>query len=274
MNDHYLVLGNPIEHSLSPDIHAQFAAQTDQSIDYGRRLIDTQDGAFATAVKSMQAEGIKGANVTVPFKEIAFALADELSERAQTAGAANTLVFRDDGSIYADNTDGAGLVNDIKYNQQVPIAGKRILVVGAGGAVRGVLQPLINEQPAGITIVNRTLDKAERLQAMFAQVFPLEVSNFAGIDGRQFDIVINGTSLGLQGKVAPLPGGIFSKQALAYDMMYGAGSRPFQQWALAQGAEKAVDGLGMLVGQAAESFYLWRGVRPEIGPVIDNLRAR
>ena len=274
MSDRYLVLGNPIEHSLSPEIHARFAAQTNQPVQYERRLIDTQAGVFESSVKTMHAEGIAGANVTVPFKEVAFAMADELSERAQTAGAANTLIFRDDGSIYADNTDGAGLVNDIKHNHRVTIAGKNILIVGAGGAVRGVLQPLINEQPASIIIANRTVARAEQLQAMFARIFPVGVSSFEDLAGRQFDVVINGTSLGLQGEVAPLPDGIFSEDALAYDMMYGPGSKPFQEWAVAQGAAKAVDGLGMLVGQAAESFYLWRGVRPDITPVIDYLRAR
>lgn len=274
MTDQYLVVGNPIEHSLSPQIHAQFAAQTGEDMVYGRRLIDTEAGVFEASVRSMPAEGIAGLNVTVPFKEKAFALADELSPRAARAGAANTLVFRPDGSIYADNTDGAGMVSDIKNNHHLTISDKRVLIVGAGGAVRGVLKPLIDEGPKTITLVNRTLEKALVLQEIFSDEFPIEVCSFEQLEGHQFDIVINGTSLGLQGKVAPLPSGLFSRCGLAYDMMYGEGSRPFQEWALREGASKAVDGLGMLVGQAAESFHLWRGVRPETGPIIELLRAR
>lgn len=273
MMDRYLVVGNPIEHSLSPVIHAKFAEQTGQSIEYDRRLVDTAAGAFETAIRAMQNEGIAGINVTVPFKESACAIADELSPRADKAGAANTLLFRQDGSIYADNTDGAGLVADIRLNHQRDIGDKRILIVGAGGAVRGVLKPLIDEQPKSITLANRTRARAVELQELFSEDFSLEVCDFDELQGRQFDIVINGTSLGLQSKVAPLPPGLFADSAMAYDMMYGDGSRPFQQWAKAQGAELAVDGLGMLVGQAAESFYLWRGVRPDTRPVIESLRA-
>ena len=274
MTDQYLVVGNPIEHSLSPQIHAQFAAQTGEDMKYDRRLIDTESGVFEASVRSMPGAGIAGINVTVPFKENAYALADELSPRAAKAGAANTLVFRPDGSIYADNTDGAGLVSDIKDNHHAEISGKHILIVGAGGAVRGVLKPLIDEGPKTITIANRTLEKALMLQEVFSDDCPVEVCSFEQLQGRQFDIVINGTSLGLEGKVAPLPSGLFSQAALAYDMMYGKGSRPFQEWALGEGASAAVDGLGMLVGQAAESFHLWRGVRPETRPVIEALRTQ
>jgi len=270
MKDRYLVLGNPIEHSLSPDIHAQFANETGQSIEYDRRLIDV-DG-FDSAIQEIKNEGIAGVNVTVPFKEVAYAIADESSPRAQKAGAVNTLVFREDGSVYADNTDGAGLVNDITVNHQQRIEGKQILIVGAGGAVRGVLKPLIDESPAGITIANRTIEKAALLRDIYEDEFPISVSGFEELSGQQFDIIINGTSLGLQGKIAPLPSGIFAKSALAYDMMYGDGSLPFQNWAKGQGAELVLDGLGMLVGQAAESFYLWRGVRPDSVSVIKAMR--
>ena len=270
MKDRYLVLGNPIEHSLSPDIHAQFANETGQSIEYDRRLVDV-DG-FESAIQGIKKEGIAGANVTVPFKEAAYAVADESSPRAQKAGAVNTLVFREDGSIYADNTDGAGLVNDIKINHERSITGKRILILGAGGAVRGVLKPLIDEDPASITIANRTIEKAALLRDIYDGEFPISVSGFEELSGQQFDIIINGTSLGLQGKVAPLPSGILSESALAYDMMYGDGSLPFQGWAKNQDAELVLDGLGMLVGQAAESFYLWRGVRPDSAAVIKAMR--
>jgi len=254
VKDRYLVLGNPIEHSLSPEIHAQFASETGEEIEYGRRLIEI--GEFQSAIQAIQKEGFAGANVTVPFKQDAYEIADELSPRAQMAGAVNTLVFRGDGSIYADNTDGAGLVNDIEVNHQYAIADKRVLIVGAGGAVRGVLKPIIDEGPASITIANRTMDKAEALRDIYLEEFPITVASFDSLSGQQFDIIINGTSLGLQGKVAPLPSGILAKSALAYDMMYGDGSLPFQHWAKEQGAEQALDGLGMLVGQAAESFFL------------------
>lgn len=272
MTDRYLVLGNPIEHSVSPEIHAAFARQTGQAIDYDRRLVGTEAGAFESAIREMQQEGIAGVNVTVPFKEVAFSVADNKSQRAQKAGAANTLIFQDDGLITADNTDGAGLVSDIQFNHQFDIKNKNILVVGAGGAVRGVLQPLIDESPASITLVNRTPGKAKVLKDQFASEFQIEVAAFDVLEGRQFDLVINGTSMGLQGKVPPLPDNLFNENSLAYDMMYGDGSKPFQEWSLAQGASRAVDGLGMLVGQAAESFYLWRGVRPDVQPVIQMLR--
>ena len=270
MTDRYLVLGNPIEHSLSPGIHQQFAQQTNQSIEYDRRLVEV--GTFHDVIPELQQQGVAGVNVTVPFKELAYATADESSPRAQKAGAANTLVFQEDGRIFADNTDGVGLVNDIRDNLGFAINGKDILIVGAGGAVRGVLAPLIEEVPASLTIANRTLEKAELLRDIHRDDFAIEVCHFDQLAGRQFDLVINGTSLGLQGEVAPLPEGIFRDHALAYDMMYGDGSMPFQEWALSQGAYQTVDGLGMLVGQAAESFYIWRGVRPDPLAVIHSMR--
>ena len=270
MKDRYLVLGNPIEHSLSPDIHTRFANQTGEPIEYERRLIEIGD--FDPAVRRMQQQGILGANVTVPFKEVAFAMADEHSARSQQAGAANTLVFKDDGIIYADNTDGTGLVNDIKINHQRSLKAKKILILGAGGAVRGVMQPLIDERPASITIANRTVEKAEVIRDIYRDAFPIVAGDFQQLVDQRFDVVINGTSLGLQGKVVPLPAGIFAKSALAYDMMYGTGSLPFQQWAKQQGVELVLDGLGMLVGQAAESFFVWRGVRPDASAVIDAMR--
>lgn len=271
MTDRYLVLGNPIEHSLSPTIHRLFAEQTGEEAEYDRLLVEAD--AFDDTVRQLQQDGIAGANVTVPFKEQAFRIADESSPRAAMAAAANTLVFRQGGSILADNTDGVGLVNDLMHNYELPLSGRNILIVGAGGAVRGVLKPLIDERPSSITLANRTREKAEQIRALFADQFNITVCEFAELEGQQFDIVINGTSLGLQGKVAPLPDNLFTPASLAYDMMYGQGSLPFQQWARSQGAEQALDGLGMLVGQAAESFYIWRGVRPDPLPVIDHLRS-
>lgn len=272
MKDRYLVLGNPIEHSLSPEIHRQFASQTGQLIEYDRRLVNI--GEFEAALQMIRQEGVSGANVTVPFKEAAFSAATRVSLRARNAGAANTLVFWEDGSIHADNTDGVGLVSDIKIAHQVDIAGKRVLILGAGGAVRGVLKPLLDEAPASITIANRTIEKARLLQAIYKDAFPIAVENFSGLADRQFDMVINGTSLGLQGQVVSLPPAIFSESALAYDMMYGNGSLPFLEWAESQGAGRVLDGLGMLVGQAAESFYVWRGIRPDTAPVIQAMRTR
>lgn len=267
--DRYLVLGNPIAHSKSPLIHALFAEQTGQAMEYEGRLIEL--GTFDQSVRAMQKEGIRGANVTVPFKQQAWQIADELSERARHAGAVNTLVFGDDGVIFADNTDGAGLVKDLVHNHQQAIAGKRILILGAGGAVRGILKPLIDERPQAITIANRTIEKAELLKTAFVGQFDISASGFDRLAGQQFDLVINGTSLGLKGKVAPVPDGILAENAVAYDMMYGDGSQPFQHWAASQGAGASYDGLGMLVEQAAESFYLWRGVQPDTVSVIRTL---
>lgn len=268
--DRYLVLGNPIAHSKSPMIHSQFAEQTDEAVDYDRRLVEV--GEFEKAIRAMQEEGISGVNVTVPFKEDAFRVAGELSERASKAGAVNTLEFRKDGSIFGDNTDGAGMVCDIVENHAQPLQGKRVLILGAGGAVRGVLKPIIDQKPASLTIANRTVSKAEQLRDLFSGEFDIDVHDFVSLAGLQFDVIINGTSLGLQGEVAPVPDGVVSEGALAYDMMYGPGSLPFQEWAKRQGAGAALDGLGMLVEQAAESFYIWRGVRPETAPVIESIR--
>lgn len=267
--DHYLVLGNPIAHSKSPMIHAQFAEQTKQDMSYESRLIEI--GSFETSIRGMQAEGIRGANVTVPFKEEAYQIADELSERARLAGAVNTLALQEDGTILGDNTDGAGLVKDLVHNHQQVITDKRVLILGAGGAVRGILKPLVDQHPRTVTIANRTVEKAQALADLFQDEFEITACSFEALAGKQFDLIINGTSLGLNGKVAPLPDGVLANGAVAYDLMYGEGSRPFQRWAKDQGASATYDGLGMLVEQAAESFYVWRGVVPETEPVIQKL---
>lgn len=266
--DRYLVLGNPIAHSQSPRIHMLFAEQTGESIQYGRKLVEV--GHFDETVRQLQAEGISGANVTVPFKEEAFRLVDDMTDRARSAGAVNTLVFRHE-IIFGDNTDGIGLVRDITLNHDYDLDGKNILILGAGGAVRGILQPLIEENPAGITIANRTLAKAEKLKTLFSDKFNIEVSSYEQLSGRQFDLLINGTSMGLQGEVAPVPDDVLTENTVAYDMMYGDGSAPFQQWAGSQSVKQVYDGLGMLVEQAAASFYLWRGVKPETKPVYEML---
>ncbi|TNG01856.1 MAG: shikimate dehydrogenase [Gammaproteobacteria bacterium] len=268
--DHYLVLGNPIEHSLSPRIHSLFAQQTGQAIEYDRRLVEP--GRFAETIQELQARGIKGANVTVPFKEEAFQVADQLSDAAQHAGAVNTLVFNPGGSISGHNTDGIGMVRDITINHGQTLKDKRILILGAGGAVRGILKPLIDEQPATITIANRTVSKAQALKDLFIDYYDVKVSDFAVLESDSFDLIINGTSLGLSGEVAPIPDGILAQDALAYDMMYGNGSLPFQTKVREMGAVIILDGLGMLVEQAAESFYIWRGTRPDTKSVISELR--
>ncbi|GAB4293063.1 MAG: shikimate dehydrogenase [Thiohalomonadaceae bacterium] len=270
MTDRYAVMGNPIAHSKSPYIHARFAEQTGQDLSYEAILVELGD--FPAAVARFRATGGLGLNVTVPFKQEAWALAARRSGRAERAGAVNTLRWEADGSLFGDNTDGVGLVRDLKDNHGVPLAGRRLLLLGAGGAVRGVLEPLLAERPATLTIANRTVTKAEELAAAFADLGPVQASSFAALAGQQFDVVINGTAASLQGEVPPLPDGILAPGAVCYDMMYGKEPTPFLRWAMAAGAAQAVDGLGMLVEQAAEAFFLWRGVRPASAEVIATLR--
>lgn len=266
--DRYCVFGNPVAHSKSPRIHARFAALTGEAVSYDARLAPL-DG-FAASVRSFFAEGGRGCNVTVPFKEEAWALADRRSDRAAKAGAVNTLRREADGSLFGDNTDGTGLVRDLVLNAGVTINGRRVLLLGAGGAVRGVLSPLLAERPCEIVIANRTVAKARQLATLFADEGPVTAAAFDELQG-PFDIVINGTSASLQGDLPPLPHGIFAVGALAYDMMYGAEPTVFLRWAAAQGA-RTRDGLGMLVEQAAEAFRLWRDVVPPTAPVLAELR--
>ena len=268
--DRYGVMGNPIGHSKSPLIHTLFAEQTAQSLSYEAILVEI--GAFAEAVQSFRDEGGKGLNVTVPFKLDAWELTDERSERAELAGAVNTLVLREDGSLYGDNTDGIGMVSDIRDNLGVVLKEKKVLILGAGGAVRGVLGPVMDEGPASLTIANRTPARAEELAELFAQYGTVSGCGFDALEGQQFDIVINGTSASLQGEVPPLPNNLLADNALCYDMMYGAEPTAFMVWAQQHGCRHISDGLGMLVGQAAESFYIWRGVKPQTAPVIEAVR--
>jgi len=268
--DQYGVMGNPIAHSKSPQIHTEFARQTRERMVYRAMLVDL--GGFAQAVGNFQANGGKGVNVTVPFKQDAWRLADELSERAQRAGAVNTLVFGENNRIFGDNTDGVGLLRDIQQNHQLSLAGKRILMLGAGGAARGVVAPLLESKPQSLIIANRTVDRAIELAQAFSNQEKVAGCAFAELAGQQFDLVINATSASLQGKLPPLPPGLLAQGAACYDMMYGREPTPFLQWARQQGCQKLMDGLGMLVEQAAESFALWRGKRPETTPVIELLR--
>ena len=270
MTDRYAVVGNPIGHSKSPLIHAEFARQTGQDIAY-TAILAPLDG-FAAVAKQFQAEGGKGLNVTVPFKQEAWKLATRLTDRAQSAEAVNTLKFEVDGTILGDNTDGAGLTRDISENQGISFEGKRLLLMGAGGAARGVLLPLLLQKPAQLVIANRTPEKAVELVRHFAPYGQVEGGDYGRLAGRQFDIVINATSSSLSDQLPPLPLDVFAPGALAYDMMYGKGLTPFLQFARSNGAAHLADGLGMLVEQAAESFFLWRGVRPQTRPVIDFLK--
>jgi shikimate dehydrogenase len=267
--DRYAVIGNPIAHSKSPDIHARFAEQTHQQLTY-ERLLAPLDG-FVETVSSFVREGGKGLNITVPFKLEAHALATTLTPRAQAAGAVNTLQFKD-GAILGDNTDGVGLVQDIIKNAGIGIAGKSVLLLGAGGAARGVLLPLLEQGPRRLVLANRTLSKAEELAAQFAAQGRIGVAAFSDLD-EVFDIVINATAASLSDDLPPISPQVFAAHALAYDMMYGKEPTVFMQFAAAHGALPR-DGLGMLVEQAAESFFLWRGVRPDTAPVFFALRAQ
>jgi shikimate dehydrogenase len=265
--DRYAVVGNPIAHSKSPDIHRWFAEQTGQALTYEKILVELT--AFDEEVSSFFALGGKGLNVTVPFKEQAFRFADLLTDRARLAGAVNTLALQNDGTVLGDNTDGAGLAADL-LAQDWPLAGQRILVLGAGGAVRGIVGPLLEQKPASLLIANRTLEKAVAI----AEAFPLgavSVSGYAELQG-SFDLIINGTSASLTNELPPLPSGLVGADTAAYDLMYGAEPTAFLRWAAEQGAVRRADGLGMLVEQAAEAFYLWRGVRPDSAPVVEKLR--
>lgn len=265
----YAVMGNPVDHSLSPQIHGMFARQFRIPLDYRRVHVDV--GGFAQAVDGFRAEGGQGVNVTVPFKIEAWELADDRTGRAQLAGAANTLWFSDD-LVHADNTDGVGMCRDITGNMQFAIEGANVLIIGAGGAVRGVLGPLLDIGPSRLTIANRSIDKAESLAEVFAERAGLSTCGFDGLAGRRFDLVVNGTSASLRGELPPLPDDLFEDGALAYDMMYGRERTPFLRWAAERGAAHLADGLGMLVEQAAESFHIWHGKDPDTAPVIEKLR--
>ncbi|MQA21365.1 shikimate dehydrogenase [Rugamonas rivuli] len=268
--DRYCVFGNPIAHSKSPEIHAAFAAQTGQALTYEKRLAPV-DG-FAAAVQAFIAEGGKGANVTVPFKLDAVKVAQALTIRARAAGAVNTLHFTEDG-IVGDNTDGAGLVADIVNNAGVQIIGKRVLLLGAGGAARGVVLPILEHRPAQLVIANRTVATAEALVEQFAALGGegvVSACGYADIAGA-FDLVINATSASLSAELPPVPASVFAPGSLAYDMMYAASPTVFLQFAGQHGA-RLRDGLGMLVEQAAEAFSLWRGVQPATAGVLQSLR--
>jgi shikimate dehydrogenase len=266
--DRYAIIGHPVAHSRSPRIHALFAAQTGQSLVYER--IDATPAAFIAVTRGFFAGGGRGLSVTLPHKESALALCARLTPRAARARALNTLKVEDDGSLLGDNTDGAGLVRDLEANLGVALAGRRILLLGAGGAVRGVLPPLLERAPAEIVIANRTAERARQLATEFAGGAPLRGCGLAEAAGA-FELIINGTSASLSGELPALRSGCVDTDSTCYDMAYGREDTVFVRWARAQGAARAVMGLGMLVEQAAEAFWLWRGVRPATAPVLAAL---
>jgi shikimate dehydrogenase len=268
--DTYAVFGNPIAHSKSPFIHRAFARQTGQNLDYYAEWVPLE--GFAKAVRDFYARGGKGLNVTVPFKQEAWAICAQRSARAAQAGAVNTLYFGARGEIIGDNTDGIGMMRDIVNNHDYSLAERSVLILGAGGAVRGILPVLLEQAPARIVIANRTPAKAEEL-AHALRVPTLSACAYADLDGQEFDVIINGTSAGLHGDLPPLPETILRPGGLTYDIVYANEATAFVRWGRAHGAALALDGLGMLVEQAAEAFYLWRGVRPITATVMQELRA-
>ncbi len=271
-NELYAVVGNPISHSKSPRIHSLFACQTGEPVEY--TAIQAPIDEFSATVRHFFDRGGKGLNVTVPFKEQAWTLADHRTPRAEKAGAANTLYLDQENELVADNTDGVGIVRDLQNNHEVALNGLKVLVLGAGGAVRGVIGPILAEQPAALTIANRTVAKAEALVRLFAREAGATVLNACGFEApdQPFDLIINGTSASLQGDLPPVSANVIGPATVVYDMMYSLQTTTFNQWALDHGAQRVFDGLGMLVEQAAESFFVWRGVRPETAPVIEELR--
>jgi shikimate dehydrogenase len=270
MIDQYYVIGNPIEHSQSPEIHRQFALQTQQVMHYDKFLAPI--GGFAAAFAALVDEGIRGANVTVPFKQDAFNYCNQLTTRAERAGAVNTLIVSGDGVCTGDNTDGIGLLTDLTLNHGLNLSRRAVLVLGAGGAVRGILEPLLDQTPDRVVIANRTPDRARSLARDFSDLGEISGCGFDDLASLQFDLIINGTSAGLEGQVPPIAPGALRSGGITYDLMYGQEPTAFVLWGRQAGARLALDGLGMLVEQASEAFYLWRAVRPDSRAVIRSLR--
>lgn len=268
--DRYAVFGNPIIHSKSPFLHKTFATETQQQLHYDSQCVDI--GQFIDAANAFFASGGLGLNITVPFKSEAFIYAENLTPRAKRAGAVNTLFLDKSKNIIGDNTDGIGLVTDITKNLAWTLKEKSILIVGAGGAVRGILEPIIEQQPKSITIVNRTLEKATTLSQEFHDLLPIEACSFSDLKEASFDIIINGTSASLTGDLPPLKNDLIRSNTHCYDMMYSKELTPFLKWAKENGCKELSDGLGMLVCQGAESFFIWRGVKPKTNDIIKKIR--
>ena len=267
--DRYAVIGQPIKHSKSPFIHNAFARQTGQNLEY--TALEAPTDGFTASLAEFRQQGLKGCNVTMPFKGDAWQVADERSPLAERAGSVNTLMFRDDGSIYGTTTDGSGLLSDLQNNRQLELRDKRLLILGAGGAVRGVLEPLLSIAPAELHIANRTAAKAVELADIFTEFGPVSGGGFSAVNGA-YDIIINGTAASLQGEMPDLPVSCLVAGGACYDMMYAAQPTAFMRWGQTQGAGLISDGLGMLVEQAADAFAIWRGVRPDTAPVLTELR--
>ena len=268
--DRYGVMGYPVSHSRSPVIHRLFALQTGQEMQY--ELLQVTPEKLETAIRQFQRTGGKGLNITVPHKHAVLALADQVSEQARTAGAANTLSFRG-SEICADNTDGIGLLRDLNINLGVPLQGASILILGAGGATRGIVGPLLEMQPRMLCIANRTVDKAEAIAQRFEPYGPVSACRFDAVPTAEpYDLVINATSAGLRGEKPPYPEAAISETTFCYDLSYGLNATPFSVWAREHGAARSVMGWGMLVEQAAESFNIWRGVRPDTAPVLKQMQ--
>ena len=267
--DQYGLVGHPVAHSWSPFIHGMFAKATSQNLVY--RLFDVTPEGFRRDVLKLITGGVRGLNVTVPHKQAAAELVNELTPRASRAQAVNTIAFFEDTTLLGDNTDGIGLTTDLERNLKFELADKRVLILGAGGAVRGVLGPLLERELRETIIANRTAAKAQQLAAEFADLGRVQGCGFTELHGPPFDLIINATSAGLQAAMPPLPAGLVDENTLCYDMTYGRGATPFTAWATAQNAGRACKGWGMLVEQAAESFLLWRGIRPQTAEVMEAL---
>lgn len=271
MSDRYAVFGHPISHSKSPRIHQLFAEQTQQDLTYTAQ--DVANENFKPSVDSFFKSGGKGLNCTVPLKELAWRYADQLSNRAQLSKAVNTLVRQADGRVFGDNTDGIGLVNDLTINHAITLSNQRILILGAGGATRGILAPILAHRPSQIVIANRTLSKADTLATEFAQLGNLHSCEFAGLAQMQFDLIINATSASLNNQLPPLPDNLLTNNTSCYDLAYANEPTAFVRWGISQQARLSLDGLGMLVEQAAEAFKLWRGIQPKTAAVISLLNS-
>jgi shikimate dehydrogenase len=270
MTDRYIVVGNPIAHSKSPIIHTQFAQQTQQDIHYSSLLVAIDH--FSEAVQRFRIKGGKGLNITVPFKIDAWHYADKLTDLARRAGAVNTLIFQDDGSVLGANTDGIGIVRDLIHNHALHLDQQRILLLGAGGAAQGVIQPLLAENPSVLHIANRTVSKAVQLADNFSDLGNITGGGFESIATQKFDLIINATAASLYGHVPPISKHCLASGGSCYDMMYSVEDTAFVTWAKQQGAVKSLDGLGMLIEQAAEAFYLWRGIRPDTASVFEYIK--
>jgi shikimate dehydrogenase len=270
--DRYAVVGNPVAHSLSPRIHAEFARATGESLEY--QAIEIASDGFVAGIADLQQQGYRGLNVTVPFKREAWELCTSMTPRASIAGAVNTLCLQANGAIHGDNTDGIGLIRDLVNNLEIEIEQRNILILGAGGAVRGVLEPLLALSPTRITLANRNIDRARDLAQDFRRLGEIRVVAYTQLNCESYHLIINATAAGLSNQIPPISAAVLEQANVCYDMMYKLNSQTsFVEWSLAHGIARSHDGLGMLVEQAAEAFYLWRGLRPDTGRLLSMLRA-